>query len=86
MASQPPSPPRNRGGFSRQAALAMELPFLIAGATVIGGFLGYVLDRSLHTKPWLMLVLGAAGFAVGVRDLIRRLGKDDIDGSGNPPQ
>jgi F0F1-type ATP synthase assembly protein I len=64
----------------------MELPFLIAGATVIGGFLGYVLDRSLHTKPWLMLVLGAAGFAVGVRDLIRRLGKDDIDGSGNPPQ
>jgi F0F1-type ATP synthase assembly protein I len=64
----------------------MELPFLIAGGTIIGGFLGYLLDSSLHTKPWLMLVLGAVGFAVGVRDLIRRLGKDDSDGSGSAKQ
>jgi F0F1-type ATP synthase assembly protein I len=81
MASQSPTPPGNRGGFSRQAALAMELPFLLAGGALVGGFLGYLLDRYLHTKPYLMLVLGALGFAVGVRDLIRRLGKDDSDGT-----
>ncbi|HSY59449.1 MAG TPA: AtpZ/AtpI family protein [Terriglobales bacterium] len=86
MASQSPQPPENRGGFSRQAALAMELPFLIVGGALVGGFFGYLLDRYLHTKPYLMLVLGAAGFAVGVRDLIRRLGKDDGNGSGRSQQ
>jgi F0F1-type ATP synthase assembly protein I len=64
----------------------MELPFLIVGGALVGGFFGYLLDRYLHTKPYLMLVLGAAGFAVGIRDLIRRLGKDDGNGSGRSQQ
>jgi len=48
----------------------------------VGGGLGYFLDRSLHTKPYLMLVLGAVGFVIGVRDLLRRLQKDDPNGTG----
>jgi ATP synthase protein I len=86
MASPPSPPQRKNGGFSRQAALAMELPFLIVGGALVGGFLGFLLDRYLHTKPYLMLVFGAIGFAVGVRDLIRRLGKDDTDASGRSQQ
>jgi F0F1-type ATP synthase assembly protein I len=82
MASEPP-PSKNRSGFSRQAALAMELPFLIAGGAIAGGFLGYLLDNYFHTKPYLMLLIGAVGFAVGLRDLLRRLDKQDGPG---PPQ
>jgi ATP synthase protein I len=63
-------------------ALAMELPFLLVGSALAGGALGYLLDRWLHTKPWLMIVLGAIGFGVGVRDMLRRLRKDDPD-AGN---
>ena len=59
--------------FGNQTALAMELPFTIVGAVVFGGLLGFFLDKWLHTKPWLMFVLGALGFFAGVREVIRRL-------------
>lgn len=58
---------------SNQTALAMELPFTLAGAVFFGGLLGYLLDRWLHTTPWLMFVFGAVGFFAGVREVIRRL-------------
>jgi F0F1-type ATP synthase assembly protein I len=60
-------------GFSQQLAVAMELPFVLVGTIVVGGLLGFFLDRWLHTKPVLMLVLGALGFFAGVRDVLRRL-------------
>jgi ATP synthase protein I len=59
--------------FGNQSALAMELPFTLVGAVLFGGLLGFLLDRWLHTKPWLMFVFGALGFFAGVREVIRRL-------------
>lgn len=61
---------------SRQFASALELPFVLVSAIVVGGLMGYFLDRWLHTRPWLMLVLGAVGFYAGVRDVLRRAAKD----------
>ncbi|HXN73475.1 MAG TPA: AtpZ/AtpI family protein [Candidatus Acidoferrales bacterium] len=86
MASQAPPPSKNPGKATRQLAMAMELPFLLVGGALVGGLLGYLLDRWLHTNPWLMLIVGAAGFAVGVRDMLRRLQKDDPNGGGNSGQ
>jgi ATP synthase protein I len=62
--------------FSRQSAIAMELPFIFVGCIVVGGAIGYFLDAWLHTKPALMLVFGALGFVAGLRDVLRRLSKD----------
>jgi F0F1-type ATP synthase assembly protein I len=62
------------------------LPFLLVGGTLVAGLFGFLLDRWLHTKPILMLVLGAIGFAVSVRDLLRRLDKGDSNGSGSSGQ
>jgi ATP synthase protein I len=71
-------PPKSKpGATARQFALATELPFLVAAGALGGGFIGYVLDRWLHTKPWLMLVVGAVGFFAAVRDMLRRLDKND---------
>jgi len=56
----------------------MELPFTLVAAVLVGGALGYFLDRWLHTKPILMLVLGGVGFFAGVREVIRR-----VSASGN---
>jgi ATP synthase protein I len=73
------------GQLARQFALATELPFLLVGGVVGGAFLGYLFDRWLKTKPWGMLVLGAVGFYVGVRQVILRAGQgDSSDGHGNP--
>lgn len=66
-------PPGKANNFSNQFAMAMELPFVLVGAVLLGGVLGYFLDRWLHTKPFLMLLFGGLGFFGGVRDIIRRL-------------
>ena len=66
--------------WSRQFALAMELPFMLAGSVFIGGLFGYLLDGWLGTKPFLMIVLGAMGLYAGIRELLRRLLKSDSDG------
>ena len=58
--------------------MAMELPFVLVAAVVVGGLIGYFLDRWLHTKPWLLILFGGIGFYVGVRDVLRRL-----SGNGN---
>ena len=62
-------------GFSRQFALAMELPFVIVSATAVGGVAGFFLDRWLHTKPYLLLILGFLGFFGGLRDVLRRVAR-----------
>jgi F0F1-type ATP synthase assembly protein I len=62
--------------FSRQFAQAMELPFVLVAAILLGGAIGFFLDRWLHTKPVLMLIMGGFGFVAGVRDVLRRLPKD----------
>jgi F0F1-type ATP synthase assembly protein I len=58
---------------TNQAAMALELPFVVVGTIALGAAIGYFLDGWLHTKPVLMLVLGAAGFAGGIREVLRRL-------------
>jgi len=73
MASQPPAPRKRPTAFVNQLALAMELPFIMIGATLIGGGLGWLLDRRFHTSPALTLVLGALGFAGGLWDILKRL-------------
>jgi F0F1-type ATP synthase assembly protein I len=62
-------------GFSRQFAVAMELPFVIVASALVGGLLGFFLDRWLHSKPYLMMLFGLLGFFGGVRDVLRRVGQ-----------
>jgi F0F1-type ATP synthase assembly protein I len=57
----------------KQLALASELPFLVAGGALVGGLIGYFLDHWLHTKPYLMIIIGTLGFFAAVRDMLRRL-------------
>jgi len=59
--------------YSTNTALALELPFTIVGAVLVGGVLGYFLDHWLHTRWIFTLILGGLGFAGGVREVIRRL-------------
>lgn len=70
----PPTAER-AAGFSRQFAMAMELPFILVGAMAVGGLAGYFLDRWLHTHPYLMVVFGFLGFFGGLRDMLRRLAR-----------
>jgi ATP synthase protein I len=75
-ASPPQGEKKNDPSASRQFGLALELPFVLVSAIVVGGAFGYFLDRWLGTKPLFLIILGALGFYAGVRDVLRRLGKD----------
>ena len=70
---------KTEGSAARQMAMATELPFVIVSGTAVGGFIGYLLDRWWHTKPWMLVVLGFVGFFIGVRDVLRRMGKGGSD-------
>jgi F0F1-type ATP synthase assembly protein I len=70
-----PSPEAQKAAkYSRQATLALELPFTMVGAMVVGGVLGYFLDHWLHTKVLFTLILGGLGFVAGLKEVLRRLG------------
>ena len=87
MASTSPSPRKRPTAFVNQLAMAMELPFILIGGIVIGGGLGWFLDRHFLTSPALTLLGGALGFGGGMWDILKRLsraeknqGKDDAGG------
>jgi F0F1-type ATP synthase assembly protein I len=73
VASQNPLPRKGSGKSLVQFALALELPFLLIGGVLIGGGLGYLADRSMHTSPTFTLIGGLLGFAGAVWDIVRRL-------------
>jgi len=71
--SSPPDGPKAKK-YASNVALAMELPFTIVGAVLLGALLGYFLDHWLHTRVLFTLLFGGVGFAAGLREVLRRLG------------
>ncbi len=43
----------------------------LVAALVVGGVLGYWIDRWLGTKPWAMIILFFLGFAAGFLNIYR---------------
>ncbi len=84
MSAKPSGSNKTPGSHLRQFALATELPFVLVSGALIGGFLGYLIDRWWHTKPLMMFVLGTAGFFASLRDVLRRLQQSDSDGQSKP--
>jgi F0F1-type ATP synthase assembly protein I len=65
---------KRAGKYATQGMVALELPFTMVGAMVVGGVLGYFLDHWLHTKVLFTLILGGLGFVAGLKEVLRRLG------------
>lgn len=73
MSLQNPAPNKRLGSSAGQLAMALELPFSLIISVLLGGGIGYLLDRWLHSAPALMLVGGLLGAGVGIWDILRRL-------------
>jgi F0F1-type ATP synthase assembly protein I len=78
----PPAPRKRPATLARQISDVLELPFLLVASVAVGGGIGVLLDAHFRTSPVLALVLGVAGFAAGMRQLLKRLTKDMKDDGG----
>jgi F0F1-type ATP synthase assembly protein I len=74
-------PPRRPPTAMKTLAMAVELPFILVAGVLIGGGAGYWLDARFGTGPALTLLFGLIGFAGGIREVLRRIPKDDNGGS-----
>jgi ATP synthase protein I len=70
-----PRPDAQNGGDSGKFGSAMGLGLRVASefaaAIVVGGLIGWLLDRGLGTKPAFMIVFFMLGVAAGVWNVIR---------------
>lgn len=72
-ANPEPDPMQVAGSaFGQGTRLALEI---VAG-TLVGGFLGYWVDRWLGTSPWGLLLLFTFGLAAGFYNLMRIVNRE----------
>ena len=70
MSSKPP-----RKNQFRKIADLSSLGLMLPSSIAIGLFLGYYLDKSLGTQPWLLIIFLLLGIASGLISLIRGLNR-----------
>jgi ATP synthase protein I len=62
----------NRSDVKPMSISGVGFDFL--GAVLVCGFLGWLADRMIGTKPWGLLIMLLVGFAVGITNVWRALG------------
>jgi F0F1-type ATP synthase assembly protein I len=67
----PNSPGKNFSTVAKQVAIAMQIPFSLMVPVFAGGGIGFLLDHWLHTKFLFTIVLGLAGFGIGIREVLK---------------
>lgn len=85
VTSSPPDP----YGWIRQAGALVSIPLILGLSPVVGGALGWVLDRSLGTRPIFTIGALIAGFIAGIREtwtLLQRVNREETrDAARRPP-
>ena len=61
----------DRAMRSRGMAMGLRMSSELVAAILVGGLVGYGLDKLFGTKPWLFLVFFFLGFAAGIVNVVR---------------
>jgi ATP synthase protein I len=69
-----PDDKNEKAGPRRWAALS-SLGLTLPSSIAVGLFFGYMLDKWLGTKPWLLLIFTILGIISGLMSLIRGIQK-----------
>lgn len=60
-------------GWIQTAGEVSSIGMIILIASLIGGALGWFLDRKFHTYPYLTMILGFLGLASGIYESVKIL-------------
>ena len=63
----------------RKIAELSSLGLMLPSSIVVGLFMGWLLDKALHTHPWMLGIFTVLGIIAGFRSLIRGLKKIGIE-------
>jgi ATP synthase protein I len=56
---------------SKAMGLGFSIAAQLVAGVIVGGGIGYLLDRWLGTVPWLMVLFLGFGFAAGIMNVVR---------------
>ena len=76
-------PPGGKDDLWAQIGLYSSLGFVLPAGAVGGYVLGWLIDEWLHTSPVLSIVMGFAGAAGGLVEILRILGREEKRAGGN---
>jgi ATP synthase protein I len=88
MLSKMTNPGRNRDrppGFVALAARYFALGMEMAFSVLVGFGVGHLLDRELHTAPWLTLLFCLLGIIAAYMDVYHAVRAFRQDGPGEKP-
>ena len=66
---------RRTSSLGKTWGSAFRLGTEFVAAVLVGGGLGYLIDRVLGTLPWGLIILLLTGFAAGILNMARAAGK-----------
>lgn len=88
LATRQPARQENKEGVSGATGYgqAMKLSSEFVAGIVVGAGLGWMIDRFAGTSPWGLIVFLLLGFAAGVLNALRAVGKVAEFGQGKPSE
>ena len=66
-----------RDASKREESQGWSIAVEFVGAMLVGGLLGWFIDRQAGTGPWGLIVLLLLGFVTGLRSVLRQQKKFD---------
>lgn len=66
-----------RDGKKREESQGWSIAVEFVGAMLVGGLIGWLIDRQAGTGPWGLIVMLLLGFATGLRSVLRQQKKFD---------
>ena len=66
-----------RDGKKREESQGWSIAVEFVGAMLVGGLIGWFIDRQAGTGPWGLIVMLLLGFATGLRSVLRQQKKFD---------
>ena len=69
--------PSTRDGSKREESQGWSVALEFVGAMLVGGLIGWFIDRQAGTGPWGLIVMLLLGFATGLRSVLRQQKKFD---------
>lgn len=69
--------PKNQSEFVRVSRIGLRIGVELFSAVIVGAGIGFLLDKTINTKPWMLVLFLFFGGAAGILNIYRLSQKED---------